>query len=149
MIGFSSLNFNLDQMNKIIFFFFLLASGLHLDAQTIEYSKNSLSAFITPEGILKGTTGVAAGYILPNGTIKNALHVTIGSIGNNGEIKNASDIIKGYVSPEGVVKNELQDVVGYVKVDGSVQNELGNKIGNAPGVPNTWAAICYFFYKVN
>jgi hypothetical protein len=50
---------------------------------------------------------------------------------------------------DGTVQNAGQVVVGKVLNTGVVQNADQQTVGNAPGVNIKWAAICYFFYKVN
>ena len=136
-------------MKKTFTFFSIILLSVSLQSQSIEYSKNSLSTLVTVDGILATTTGVAAGYILGNGYIQNAAHVTIGYITNNAEIENATHAKVGYVLNDGTIQNALHQNVGKINDDGSILNELNQPAGKAAGVLKTWAAVCFFFYKVN
>ncbi len=134
-------------MKKIIMLFSVLILSTAIRAQTIQYTHDS-PAKIKTDGTMEGTTGVALGYVLPNGSIKNAAHTTIGTI-TNGVVKNATQVVVGSVTPEGIVLDPQNVTLGYVLDDGVITDALGKLIGRAVGVNKTWAAVCFFFYKVN
>ncbi len=136
-------------MKKTIFLLSAILINVCFHAQTIEYAKNSISAVITPAGVLKGTTGVDAGYILSNGSIQNAAHITIGYILNDGTIQNGTHAVAGYVTNEGTVQDLQHNTLGFVMEDGTVKNSAGSPVAKAAGVNKIWVAVWYFFFKVN
>lgn len=136
-------------MLKAVTFFCVLLISFCANAQSIEHSKNSLAAIIKADGTLQGTTGVAVGYILGDGKIENADHVFVGNITSDGIIQNSIYQNVGYVIKGGTVQDAGHNVIGSVSDEGIILNAKGIVIGKAPGVKKTWAAVCFFFYKVN
>jgi hypothetical protein len=136
-------------MKKVITLVLVVMSGFCLHSQSIEFNTTSLPAAIKTDGTLLSTTGVALGYILGDGSIKNTTNVIIGNITITGVVKNSSQETVGNVSNSGNVTNAQNQLVGTVNDAGDVLNAEGKIIGKAPGISKSWAAVCFFFYKVN
>ncbi|MGE8513186.1 MAG: 5-fold beta-flower protein, partial [Chryseobacterium culicis] len=55
----------------------------------------------------------------------------------------------GYVKKDGTVENSSHSTIGYIKDDGTVENSNHSTIGYARGIKKEWAAIVYFFFKLD
>ena len=55
----------------------------------------------------------------------------------------------GYVKADGTIEDSSHSTKGYLKKDGTIESASHSTIGYARGVPREWAALVFFFFKIN
>ncbi|WP_410672533.1 5-fold beta-flower protein [Chryseobacterium rhizoplanae] len=68
---------------------------------------------------------------------------------NAGTIENQNRSTVGYVKKDGTVESGSRTTLGYIKDDGTVENSSRSTIGYAKGIKKEWAAVVYFFFKLD
>ncbi|PKF73854.1 5-fold beta-flower protein [Chryseobacterium sp. PMSZPI] len=81
--------------------------------------------------------------------IESGSHNTNGYIKSDGTIESSSHSTVGYVKKDGTIENSSHSTLGYIKDDGTVENSSHSTIGYAKGIKKEWAAVVYFFFKLN
>lgn len=136
-------------MKKTLFTCFLLLNLSILNAQTIESGNRSTTGYIKTDGTIENSSRSTVGYIRSDGTIEDKSRSTIGYIKSDGTIENKSRSTVGYVKKDGTIENSSRSTIGYIKDDGTVENSSRSTIGYAKGIRKEWAAVVYFFFKLD
>lgn len=139
----------LKTMKKTLFVGAVLFNLSLLSAQTIESGSRSTAGYIKSNGTIENSSHSTVGYITGSGTIENSSHSTIGYIKSDGTIQNKNSSTVGYVKKDGTVENSSHSTIGYIKDNGTVENGSHSTIGYASGIKKEWAAVAFFFFKLN
>ena len=118
-------------------------------AQVIYDAHRNVMVTVMPDSSVQNASKVVSGYFRANGNIENSYNTLLGSLKKNGTVLDDRFAPVGYIKKDGSVQDSRYSTIGYVTKDGTVENSHHVAIGYAKGIKMEWAALIFFFFRLN